>query len=84
MVNVPVGLVSWGTYFPERVEAAVDLVERTGIPEDILVEKLGIRQRHIAGPDDTVTTMATYAARKALEKGGRQRGELGYLARQRV
>ncbi len=69
-MGVPIGLVGWGTYFPPQIETAADLVPRTGIPETVLREKLGIRQRHVAGPDDTITAMATAAARQALEQAG--------------
>jgi len=45
-------------------------VARTNIPEKVLIEKMGIRQRHIAAPEDTVVTMATHAAHKALLRAG--------------
>jgi 3-oxoacyl-[acyl-carrier-protein] synthase-3 len=63
---IPVGIAGIGTYFPAQVETAAALVERTGIPEEVLREKMGIRQRHVAGPEDTVTYMASCAARDAL------------------
>jgi len=69
-MSVPVGLVGWGTYFPPRIETAADVAARTGIPEHVLRDKLGIRQRHIAGPDDTITAMATQAAQRALATAG--------------
>jgi 3-oxoacyl-[acyl-carrier-protein] synthase-3 len=69
-VVTPVGLVGFGTYFPSTIETAADLAPRTGIPEAVLREKMGIRQRHIAGPDDPVTVMATRAAEKALAMAG--------------
>ncbi|MDL1901757.1 3-oxoacyl-ACP synthase [Anaerolineae bacterium CFX9] len=62
------GIIGWGTFFPSAVETAADLAPRTGIPEAILHEKMGIRQRHIAGAHETVTFMATEAARRALER----------------
>jgi 3-oxoacyl-[acyl-carrier-protein] synthase-3 len=65
-MSVPVGLVGWGTYFPAYIETAADVAACTGIPEYVLRDKLGIRQRHIAGPDDTITAMATQAAQRAL------------------
>src|SRR5579859_4887507 len=61
-----VGIAGIGTYFPPRVETAADLVDRTGIPEDVLRQKMGIRQRHVAGNEDTVTFMAACAAQQAL------------------
>lgn len=65
-----VGIIGIGSYFPDTIETAADLVEKTGIPEAVLREKMGIRQRHIAGEQDTVTAMATAAAQKALAQAG--------------
>ena len=70
MADTPIGLAGWGTYFPPQIETAAELVDTIGIPEDVLIDKLGIRQRHIAGPEDTITEMATKAARQALDRGG--------------
>ena len=65
-MSIPVGIVGKGTYFPNKIQTAADLVELTGIPETVLREKMGIRQRHIADEADTVTYMATQAAGKAV------------------
>jgi 3-oxoacyl-[acyl-carrier-protein] synthase III len=65
-----IGIKGWGTYFPPHIETAADLAPRTGIPEEVLREKMGIRQRHVAGAEDTVTRMATLAAEKALAMAG--------------
>ncbi len=65
-MTTSVGIAGIGAYFPDRIETAADLVERTGIPEGILREKMGIRQRHVAGPKDTISAMATQAAQQAL------------------
>ncbi len=65
-----VGLVAIGTYFPSTIETAADVARRTDIPEHVLREKMGIRQRHIAEPDDSVTNMASHAAVNALRDSG--------------
>ena len=67
---IPVGIVGIGTYFPPHIETAADLVQQTGIPENILREKMGIRQRHVADEAHTVTMMATEAAQKAIAQAG--------------
>jgi len=77
--QVPVGIAGIGTYFPEKIEGAADLVERTSIPEEILRSKMGIRQRHIAGPEDTVTAMATRAAQKAIAQAGIQATDINLV-----
>lgn len=70
MNNPPIGIIGTGTYFPQQVEVAADLVDRTQIPEDILREKMGIRQRHIASEADTISYMASEAAKKAIAAAG--------------
>ena len=70
MVDMTVGVVGTGVYFPKLVEVAADLVAATQIPENILMEKMGIRQRHVADDTDTVSYMASEAARSAIAKAG--------------
>ncbi len=65
-METTVGIVGWGTHFPKNIETAEDLAEPTGIPAEVLREKMGIRQRHVAGENDEVTVMASEAAHKAL------------------
>lgn len=65
-----VGIIGMGTYFPTSVQTAADLVEASGIPEVVLREKMGIRQRHVAGAADSVTGMASEAARDAIKMAG--------------
>lgn len=65
-----VGIAGIGTYFPPQIETAADLVARTGIPEAVLRDKMGIRQRHVADAEDTVSAMASKAALKAIEQAG--------------
>ncbi|NJO83724.1 MAG: hypothetical protein HC828_13610 [Blastochloris sp.] len=70
MITQHIGIVGWGTHFPSLIETAADLTIRTGIPETVLHEKMGIRQRHVASEADTVTAMATEAARRAMAVAG--------------
>lgn len=77
--TVPIGIAGFGTYFPERIETAADLVERTGIPEAVLRDKMGIRQRHVAGERDTVTRMAAEAAKRAIQRAGIDPAQIGLV-----
>ncbi len=65
-----VGIAGCGTYFPRRIQTAAELAPLTGIPEVVLREKMGIVQRHIADSDETVTMMASEAARRAIAQAG--------------
>ncbi len=76
---VPVGIAGIGTYFPAAVETAADLVKATGIPENVLREKMGIRQRHVAGAEDTVSHMAACAAKQAVADSGIAAEQIGLV-----
>lgn len=69
-MSVNIGIVGIGTYVPEQIETAAEVAPQTGIPEAVLREKMGIRQRHIAGDCDTISMMASCAAQRALENAG--------------
>ena len=69
-MTISIGIAGIGTYFPEKIETAADLVDTTGIPENILREKMGINQRHIAGDADSVSMMASEAAKNAIAQAG--------------
>lgn len=65
-----IGIAGYGTFFPRTVQTAADLAPLTNIPEAVLREKMGIVQRHIAQDDETVTLMASEAAKKAIAQAG--------------
>ena len=65
-----IGLKSWGTYFPEKIETAADIAAASGIPEEVILNKMGVRQKHVAGDEDHCSQMAARAGRQALERGG--------------
>jgi 3-oxoacyl-[acyl-carrier-protein] synthase-3 len=61
-----VGIAGIGTFFPHTIETADQLSGPMNIPAPVLHKKMGIRQRHIADANETVTMMATHAAEAAL------------------
>ncbi len=74
-----IGIVGYGTYLPRHIQTAADLVPLTAIPETVLREKMGIRQRHIADADETVTMMASAAAQRAIEQAGIDPAQIGLV-----
>jgi len=66
--HVSVGIVSAGMYLPEPVLTAADIAEQSGLPEWVVRDKLGINQKHKAGPDDHPNQMAIWAAQDCLSK----------------
>jgi 3-oxoacyl-[acyl-carrier-protein] synthase-3 len=63
-----IGIVSAGMYLPERVLTAADIAAESGLPEWVVRDKLGIHQKHMAGPDDHPNEMAIKAALDCLAK----------------
>lgn len=68
-------IIGSGGYLPPRVvsndELAADLATRQVETSDTwIVERTGIRQRHIADPGTTTSMLATKAAQAALENAG--------------
>jgi 3-oxoacyl-[acyl-carrier-protein] synthase-3 len=55
-------------YLPEPVLTATEIAEQSGLPEWVVREKLGIEQKHMAGPDDHPNQMAIWAAQDCLSK----------------
>jgi len=63
-----VGLTGFGRYLPEPTITGEEIAEKSDIPEAVVVEKMGVRRKHVCPPDeDHVTDMAVRAAADALE-----------------
>ncbi len=59
-----------GSALPEQRVSNADLAERLDTSDEWIVERTGIRFRHIAGPHETTSTLAAAACRAALEAAG--------------
>ena len=64
-----IGIVSTGVYIPETKMSAEEIADLSGIPVNVVVEKMGITQKPIPGEDDHTVAMAVWAAEAALKKG---------------
>jgi 3-oxoacyl-[acyl-carrier-protein] synthase-3 len=65
-----VGLAATASYLPERWLTAAEVAERSGIPERVIVEKFGLRGKHIAAADEHVSDLAVAAATRLLDETG--------------
>lgn len=64
--NDQICITGLGVYMPENIETSADIARKTGIPLEIVKGKMGLRQKHVAAPDEHVSDMALKAARNAL------------------
>ncbi|WP_458207537.1 3-oxoacyl-ACP synthase [Haladaptatus sp. NG-SE-30] len=66
-----VGLTGYGLYVPDQTVSGEEIARRSGVPEDVVVEKMGIREKHVCSPDaDHATDMCVEAATDALADAG--------------
>ncbi len=60
--------LSVGSYLPENLVTNEMLAERVDTSDDWIIERTGIRQRHIAAEGEFTSDLATAAARQALTR----------------
>jgi len=63
-------------YVPQSVLTNDDLAKRVETSDEWIRSRTGIVERHIAGPQDTTATMATAAARAALDRADLAPGQI--------
>ncbi|MDF1595926.1 MAG: 3-oxoacyl-ACP synthase [Acidimicrobiia bacterium] len=66
----PVNIVDVAAWLPERWMTAAEIGERSGIDEQIIVERFGLDGKHIAGPEDHNSDMSARAGLLALARAG--------------
>ncbi len=59
-----------GSYLPAKVLTNADLAASVDTSDEWIVQRTGIRERHIAADGEVTSDLATAAARKALESAG--------------
>ena len=62
-------VVGCGAHLPERIVTNDELARRVETTDAWIVERTGIRQRHIAADGERTSDLALAAARRALENG---------------
>jgi len=68
-----------GSALPPRRVTNAELAQRVDTTHEWIVERTGIEARHIAGDGETTATLATEAARKALDAAGIEAGKIGLI-----
>jgi 3-oxoacyl-[acyl-carrier-protein] synthase-3 len=73
-------LIGTGSALPEQRVTNDDLVARgVDTSHDWIVARTGIEARHVAGDGETTASLATLAARKALESAGIGADKIGLI-----
>jgi 3-oxoacyl-[acyl-carrier-protein] synthase-3 len=72
-------MVGCGSYLPERVLTNADLAHTVDTSDEWIVERTGIRKRHIAAEGELTSDLALRAAADALAAGGVEVGEVDLI-----
>jgi len=59
-------ITGWGHYLPEQILTNKELEKRIDTTDEWIMTRTGIRERRIAGPKETTSTLSIAAARQAL------------------
>ena len=65
-----------GSYLPPRLVTNAELAERVETSDEWIVQRTGIRSRHIAAPDETTSVLGARAAAAALADAGIEASEI--------
>jgi len=68
-----------GGYLPERILTNAELASLVDTTDDWIVERTGIRERHIIGENQHTSDLAVEAARQALDDAGLKPSDLDAL-----
>jgi 3-oxoacyl-[acyl-carrier-protein] synthase-3 len=72
-----VALTGLGTYLPDGRVTGAEIAAESGVPEDVVVEKMGVVEKRVCPPDDDhCSDMSVAAAREALSDAGLDAGDL--------
>lgn len=68
-----------GSYLPEKVLTNDELANMVDTSDEWIVQRTGIKRRHIAAPGELTSDLATRAAEKALADSGVSAGEIDLI-----
>ena len=72
-------ITGWGMYVPEKILTNADMERMVDTTDEWVTSRTGIKQRHIASPGESASTLAIAAGRQALERAGIEGKDLGLV-----
>jgi len=76
---MPSRIAGTGRYLPATILTNAELAQRVATSDDWIQTRTGIRQRHIAAPDEMTSDLALHAARAALDAAGMQPADVDLI-----
>ena len=75
----PISITGLGCYVPERVIGNEELARMVDTSDEWIVERTGIRERHVAAPEEALSDLCLPAAKEALEHAGLRAADLDLI-----
>lgn len=72
-------IIGTGSYLPERIMPNSELEAMVDTTDEWIVARTGIKQRHVAAPDELTSDLAEIAARRAIEAAGIQASDVDLI-----
>jgi 3-oxoacyl-[acyl-carrier-protein] synthase-3 len=72
-------IVGVGAYVPKKVLTNQDLEKIVNTSDEWIVQRTGVRERHIADESEATSDLALRAAQQALERAGVEPGEVDFI-----
>ncbi|WP_296677785.1 beta-ketoacyl-ACP synthase III [Novosphingobium sp.] len=72
-------LIGTGSALPRRAVSNAELTQTVDTSDEWIVERTGIRNRHICGDDENTATLAIEAARAAIDAAGIEAQSIGLI-----
>jgi 3-oxoacyl-[acyl-carrier-protein] synthase-3 len=72
-------IIGVGAYAPPRILTNADLERMVETSDEWIVQRSGIRERHIVSPDEATSDLALRAAQQALERAGVGPEEIDFI-----
>jgi len=72
-------ILGTGSYLPSQVRTNADLEKMVETSDEWIVTRTGIKERRIAAEDETVATMAYYAAENAIEMANIDKNDIDLI-----
>lgn len=72
-------ILGTGSYLPKQIRTNADLEKMVDTSDEWITTRTGIKERRIAAPDETVTSMAYQAALNAIDMADIDKNEIGLI-----
>jgi 3-oxoacyl-[acyl-carrier-protein] synthase-3 len=72
-------IIGVGAYAPPRILTNADLAKMVETSDEWIVQRSGIRERHIVSPEEATSDLALRAAQQAMERAGVAADEIDFI-----